>query len=164
MTIYLAFEAQIALLVAENVIVLAKYLDFADLFLKKSAEMLPKRTGINKHAIELEDGKQSLYKPIYSLGPVELETLKTYIEINLANDFIQPSKSPAGAPILFVYKLDGNLQLCIDYQGLNNLTIKHWYPFLLIGESINQLGQAKCFTQLDLTSVYHRIRIKKGDK
>ena len=59
----------------------------------------------------------------HSLGQVELETLKAYIETNLANRFIRPSKCPAGAPIFFNRKLDGSLQLCVDCRGLNNLTI-----------------------------------------
>ena len=87
--------------------------------------MLPNWSDINKHAIDLEPGKQPPYGPIYSLGPVELETLKIYIKTNLANGFIRPSKSPVGAPILLVRKLDGSLRLCVDYRGLNNLTIKN---------------------------------------
>ena len=47
MTIHLAGKAQIALLLAKKVTVLAKYLDFADVFLKESAEVLPEYTGIN---------------------------------------------------------------------------------------------------------------------
>ena len=126
--------------------------------------MLPEHTEINTHAIELEEGKQPPYRPIYSLGPVELETLKTYIETNLANGFIRFSKSLAGAPILFDQKPDGSLRLCVDYRGLNNLTIKNRYPLPLIGESLDWLGRAKRFTQLDLTSAYHQIRIKEGDE
>ena len=108
--------------------------------------MLPERTELNEHAINLEDGKQPPYGPIYSLGPVELETLKTYIETHLKTGFIRPSKSPAGAPILFDKKPDGSLRLCVDYRGLNNLTIKNRYLLPLIGESLNRLGQAKRFT------------------
>ena len=95
---------------------------------------------------------------------MELETLKTYIKTHLKTGFIQSSKSPAGAPILFNKKPDGNLYLCIDYWGLNNLTIKNRYPLPLIGESLDRLGRAKRFTQLDLTSAYHRMRIKEGDE
>ena len=65
-----------------------EYLDFADVFLEKSANVLPERTGANEHAIKLEKGKQPPYGPIYSLGPVELETLKTYIKTNLTNGVI----------------------------------------------------------------------------
>ena len=119
---------------------------------------------MNEHAIKLEEDKQPPFGPIYSLGPVELETLKTYIETNLANGFIRPSKSPAGAPILFDRKPDGSLRLCVDYRGLNNLTIKNRYPLPLIGESLDRLGRAKQFTQLDLTNAYHQIRICESNE
>ena len=124
----------------------AEYSDFADVFSPDLASKLPEHTGINDHAIELVDGQQPPYGPIYSLGPVELETLKAYIETNLANGFIRPSKSPASAPILFDRKSDGSLWLCVDYQGLNNLTIKNRYPLLLIGKLLDRLGRVKQFT------------------
>ena len=103
----------------------AKYLDFADIFSPNLVSELPKHTGINDHAIKLVNGYQPPYRPIYSLGPVELETLKAYIETNLANGFIRPSKFHASAPILFDRKLDSSFRLYVDYQGLNNLTIKN---------------------------------------
>ena len=102
-----------------------EYTDFADILSLDLAAELPEHNGINNHAIKLVDGQQPPYRPIYSLKPVELETLKAYIETNLVNGFIRPSTSPAGAPILFVRKLDSSLRLCINYRGLNNLTIKN---------------------------------------
>ena len=93
----------------------AKYSDFADVFSPDLASELPKHTGINDHAIELVKGQQPPYGPIYSLEPVELETLKAYIETNLANGFIRPSKSPAGAPILFDRKSNSSFRLCVNY-------------------------------------------------
>ena len=141
-----------------------EYFDYSNVFSAENAAELPENTKMNKHAIELEEGKQPSFGPIYSLGPVELETLKTYIETNLANGFIRPSKSPAGAPILFDRKPDGSLRLCVDYRGLNNITIKNRYPLPLIGESLDRLGRARRFTQLDLTNAYHRMRIREGDE
>ena len=35
---------------------------------------LPENISINEYAIKLEDGKQPLYRPIYSLDLVKLET------------------------------------------------------------------------------------------
>ncbi len=142
----------------------SEYADFADIFSPKLAAALLEHTGINNHAIELVDNWQSLYGTIYNLGPVELEILKAYIEKNLASGSIKPSKSPAGAPILFDMKSDGCLRLCVDYQGLNNLIIKNWYPLLLVGESLDRLGRARRFTQFDLTNAYHQIRIRKGNE
>ena len=125
MSIHPAQKAQMALLLAEKVSIPKEYADFSDVLFQESAPLLPERSDINKHAINLEPGKQPPYGPIYSLGPVELETLKTYIETNLANGFIRPSKSPTEAPILFVRKPDRSLRLYVDYRGLNNLTIKN---------------------------------------
>ena len=65
---------------------------------------------------------------------------------------------------MFDKKPDGSLRLCVDYRGLNNITIKNRYPLPLVGEFFDCLDRAKQFIQLDLTSVYHQIRIKEGDK
>lgn len=76
---------------------------------------LPENTGINEHAIELINRKQLPYKPIFTLSPIKLETLKAYIETHLKTRFIQLFKSPVNAPILFDKKSDGSLYLCINY-------------------------------------------------
>ena len=86
---------------------------------------MPKQTNLNEHAIELEGDKQLPYSPIYSLSLVQLETLKAYIKTLLKTGFIRFSKFLASAPILFDKKLDNSFYLCIDYRGLNNLTIKN---------------------------------------
>ena len=144
--------------------VLAEYSDYSDVFLAENTAELLENTGINEHAIELEEGKQPPFGPIYSLGSVELEILKTYIKTNLANGFIRPSKSPAGASILFDRKPNRSFRLCVDYWGLNNIMIKNQYPLLLIGEFLNRLGQARRFTQLDLTNAYYQMRICESDE
>ena len=76
---------------------------------------LLENTGINKYAIKLEEDKQPLFRFIYSLGPVELEILKTYIKTNLANGFMWPFKSPTRAFILFDKKPDRSFPFCVDY-------------------------------------------------
>ena len=124
MPIHLAQEAQIALLVIEEVKISNKYLDFLDVFSKEKTLILLEVTKLNPHAIKLQKGHQSLYGPIYSLGLVKLETLKTYFKTNLANDFIWPLKSPIGALIFFVGKPNSSFRLCVDYQDLNNLKMK----------------------------------------
>ncbi len=83
----------------------AKYSDYADVFSSDLAIELPENTEINEHAIELIEGKQPPYKPIYALSLVELEIVKTYIETHLKTGFIRPSKSPTSAPILFRQKV-----------------------------------------------------------
>ena len=138
-------QAHVALLTSEEIGIPAEYSDFSDIFPSDSVAELLKYTGINNHPINLLDNKQLPYGPIYSLGPMELEILKTYIKANLASDFIRPSKFPAGILILFVQKKDGSLCLYIDYQGFNNVTIKNHYLLLLIGKLLDCLDCAKYF-------------------
>ena len=115
--VYPSQKPQISILITEEALIKVptEYLDFADVFSPNLASELSKHTGINNHAIELVKDQQPPYGPIYSLGPVELESLKAYIETNLVNALIKPSKSPAGAPILFDRKSDGSLRLCVNY-------------------------------------------------
>ena len=136
-TIYLSRKAHLALLLAKKVTVPKKYSDFANVFSEKSANVFSEQTRVNEYIIELEDGKQLPYGLIYSLSPVKLKTLKTYIKTNLANSFIPASKSPVDNPILFVCKFNGSLCLYVNYQGLNNLTIKNQYPLPLIDKSLD---------------------------
>ncbi len=142
----------------------AVYANYADVFSFELAMELLENTGINEYTIKLVDSKQPPYRPIYSLRPMELETLKTYLETHLKTGFIRPFKSPTCALILFSKKPDRNLRFFVNYQGLNLLTIKNRYSFYLTGESLDPLGRAKQFIQLDLISAYHRMRIREGDK
>ncbi len=135
-------RAQIAHLKADKAStkVSSEYADFVNIFLLKLAIELLKHMEINDHAVELVNDCQSPYGPIYSLDLVELEILKMYIENNLVNSFIKPSKSLARAPILFDKKPNRSLWLCMDYRGSNNLSIKNCYPLPLIRESLDWLG------------------------
>ena len=76
---------------------------------------LHKNTGMNKHTIDLINGKQLLYKPIYIFSLVELATLKIYIKTHLKTGFIRPFKSSASALILFNNKFNTSLCLCVNY-------------------------------------------------
>ena len=167
LNIHLFWRPQISGLIAKEIPtkVSTQYSDFVNVFSLDLASKLSKHTGINDHAIKLVNGyQQPPYRPIYSLRPIELETLKAYIKTNLANGFIKLSKFLADTPILFDQKSDGSFWLYVNYWGLNNLTIKNRYSLPLIGESLNRLGRAKQFTQLNLTSIYHWMKIYERDE
>jgi hypothetical protein len=86
------------------------------------------------------------------------------LDAALKKGWICISRSPSAAPILFVPKKDGGDRLCVDYRGLNKVTIKNRYLLPLISELLNRLGYAKVFTKLDLRDAYYRLRIKEGDE
>ncbi|CAJ0948764.1 unnamed protein product [Ranitomeya imitator] len=65
---------------------------------------------------------------------------------------------------LSIQKKNGELRPCIDYRGLNAITIKNKYPLPLISELFDRLRGAKIFTKLDLRGAYNLIRICEGDE
>jgi hypothetical protein len=98
------------------------------------------------------------------LSAIELKALDEYLKENLAKGFIRQSSSPAGAPILFVKKSDGSLRLCVDYRGLNKITIKNRYSLTLIQGNLDRLQDAKFFSKIDLRGAYNLIRIAAGEE
>ena len=140
-----------------------EYHDFADLFSKKEAEkLLPHRT--YDHTIPLKPGKAPPFRPIYKCSLIELEVTREYIETNLQKGFLKHSQPPCGAPIVLARKKNGTLRLCMDYRGLNKLTIKNHYPLPLIGKLLERIATAKHFTKLDVRDGYNRLRIAEGEE
>ena len=81
----------------------------------------------------------------------------------LEHGFICPSNSPYGASALFGTKKDGGLWFCIDYQWLNQKTVKDRYPLPLREEMFNRLSNAKVFSKTDLKSGYWQILVRPRD-
>lgn len=135
---------------------------YEDVFSLEAAGILPPHKATD-HAIETQ-GKEPPHLPIYNLSSPELEVLREYLDAALAKGWIRRSISPAGAPIIFVPKKGGSLRLCVDYRGLNQITVKNRHPLPLISETLDRLAGSIWFTKLDLTDAYHRIRIKEGDE
>ena len=140
-----------------------EYHEFTKVFSKEEADKLPPHREYD-HRIPVEEGKTPPFGPIYQLSPVELEVLKNYIDDHLRKGFIRHSQSPCAAPVLFAAKPDGGLRLCVDYRGLNKITIKNRYPLPLIGEILERLGNAKFFTKFDVRDGYYRLRMASGEE
>ena len=83
---------------------------------------------------------------------------------NIANGFIRPTRSPYGAPILFVKKKGGALRLYVNFHGLNKLTKKDRYPIPLTSDLLDSLKNARIYTKIDFCHAYHLVRITEGDK
>ena len=135
--------------------------EYRDVFQPLPAGLPPPRH--IDHHIDLEPGSQPPFKAVYRMSPVELEEVRRQLDDLLEKGFIQPSKSPFGAPILFVRKKDGSLRMCVDYRALNKITIKNRYPLPRIDELLDQLHGARIFSKLDLASGYHQVRVATED-
>ena len=66
------------------------------------------------HGIELKEGKESPFPPIYGMWQ-ELEVLHDYLDAALHKGWVLPSQSPADAPVLSAPKKDESLRLFVDY-------------------------------------------------
>jgi len=86
------------------------------------------------------------------------------IEENIKTGIICLSKSPCGAPVLFVKKKDRTLRLCVDYRGLNWMTCKDRYPIPLLNDLLDAPRKTRIYSKIDLKSAYHLVRIAKGDE
>ncbi|SPC63836.1 related to pol protein [Ustilago sp. UG-2017b] len=139
------------------------YQHLRDVFDEVEADKLPHHTEHDLH-LELVEGSKPPQGPLYLKGPKEMSELRRYLDENLEKGFIRPSKSPARSPVLFVPKKDGGLRLCVDYRGLNEITVKNRAPLPLIEEQLFLLRKARIYTKLDLRAAYNLIRITKGDE
>ncbi len=140
-----------------------EYLDLKEVFSKSRAASLPPHRPYDC-AIELMPGKTPPKGKLYSLSAPERGAMEKYISDSLATGFIRPSSSPAGAGFFFVGKKDGSLRPCIDYRGLNSITVKNTYPLPLMSSAFERLQGASIFTKLDLRNAYHLVRIRQGDE
>ncbi|CAJ0945012.1 unnamed protein product [Ranitomeya imitator] len=139
------------------------YWPYADVFSKRAAETLPPHRPYDC-PIDLLPGAEPPRGRVYPLSLPETEAMSQYIQENLARGFIRKSVSPAGAGFFFVQKKTGDLRPCIDYRGLNAITVKNKYPLPLISELFDRLRGARVFTKLDLRGAYNLIRIREGDE
>ncbi len=103
-------------------------------------------------------------KAPYQMSHEELKELKVQLEELLAKGYIKPSKSPYGAPVLFVHKMDGTLRMCVDYRALNKAMVKNRYPLLRIDDLFDRLSGAKLFSRIDLRLGYYQFALRKGMK
>jgi hypothetical protein len=79
-------------------------------------------------------GKESKLQHIYSLLKKELQVLREYINENLKKGYIRFSTLLTRYPVLFVFKLNGKLRMCVDYRQFNAITVKNRYTLFLIYE------------------------------
>ena len=137
--------------------------EFQSVFAKEDFDILPEHRKWD-HAIELIPRAEPKLSKVYPLSPLEQTELDAFLEENLRTGRIRPSKSPIAAPVFFIKKKDGSLQLVQDYRALNAVTIKNRYPLPLISELVCQLRGAKYFTKLDVRWGFNNVRIKPRDE
>jgi hypothetical protein len=141
-----------------------KFQQYCKVLGKVLADKLPDHKPYD-HAIDLKVGEQPPWGPMYPLNKTQLHALWEYLKEMLALGKIRPPKSPAAAPIIFIPKAHGQgLRLCVDYRGLNKVTIANRYLLLIMSKLQDRVRGAKTFTKIDLKNGYNLIRVKPGNE
>ena len=135
--------------------------EYPDVFPDELVTLFPKKD--IEFKINLLPGTTPISKTPYQMAPAEFKELNLQLQDLLEREFIRESGSPWGAPVRFVKKKDGSLRLCINYWGLNDVTIKNKYPLPHIDELFDQLQGAMVFSKLVLRQGYYQLQIKKED-
>lgn len=116
------------------------------------------------HRIELKPGAQPYTRPLRRMSTRELDELKAQLQEYLDSGRLRPSESPWGTNVIFVKKKDGSLRFCVDYRGLNDLTVRNSYPLPHMDDLFDRLAGAQYFSKIDLRTGFYQIPLPEEDR
>ena len=99
--------------------------------------------------------KQAARRPPKTLFGEEDEIIQEQMKAGV----IRESTSPWASPMVYVLKKDGTIRPCVDYRKLNEVTLKDAYPLPRINDCLDNFGNAKFLSTLDLQSGYWQISV-----
>ncbi len=136
-----------------------EYADLIEVFSKKKASQFPAHRSVDC-AIDLLPGTTPPKGRIFPLSQPESESMKTYIQEELAKGFIRPSTSPASAGFFFVKKKDGGPKTHAFWisSWINTVKVRY-HCTRSCGPRTTAAGKN---TPSRLRNAYNLIRIVKG--
>ena len=121
---------------------------------------LPGKTEMVEHRIETGDAKPVRLPP-YRLPHAYRDIVKKELEEMEKHGIIEKSSSDWSSPIVLVKKKDGTLRFCIDFRRLNSVSKTDAYPMPRVDDLLDELGQARFISMLDLTKGYWQVPVEK---
>jgi hypothetical protein len=105
------------------------------------------------------------YRKPYRMNPTAMKQLRQQVQELLDKGHIQPSSSPYGAPALMVPKphQPDTWRLCVDYRGLNEITVRDRYAIPTVSGIMDRLHGSKIFSTLDLIWGFWQIEVDPED-
>jgi len=125
-------------------------------------------TNAARHTIQLEPGVTPVNTRPYRLPESQKEEIDRQVKQLVEDGIVTPSESLWNSPLLIVSKragLDGKpkWRMVMDFRKLNENTVGDTHPLPDITEILDQLGQSKYFTCLDMAMGYHQIELEPGE-
>lgn len=134
--------------------------DYADIFLVPGDN--PTVNNFYEQTLKLKSDK-STYIKNYRLPYTQKAEVNRQVADLLTNNLIEPTVSDYNSPIILVPKksLNGEpkYRLCIDYRAVNKNLIPDKFPLARMDDILDNLGNAKHFSVIDLSSGFHQIPI-----
>ena len=140
----------------------AKYKNFANVFFDEKIKKIFEHR-FDDYVIKTNNAN-IFFDFLYNLSIVKLKTLRDYLNDLLTKYWIQYSMNFVDVSILFTFKKNDILRLCVDYRDLNKITTKNRYSLFFIFQILNVLIENKFFIKFDFRNAYHRIKIRKKDE
>ena len=94
----------------------------------------------------------------------ETEQIKSEIDSLLKKDFIEPARSPWASRLVLVTKPDGSTRVCVDYRGVNKVTINDAYPTPRIEHILEKLNGNVFFSTFDCEKGYYQVGLSERTK
>ena len=142
---------------------LLKLKSYENCFDLKNAEMFFTHENKN-YVIDLKFKKELLYDSFYALSKKKFQVLRNYLLENFALNHIRESFNFVKTSMLFIFKKNDSLRLCVNYRDLNVVIIKNKCFLFLIKKTLDRLMNVIYFTKFNLKNAYHRIRIRKNNE
>ena len=135
--------------------------------LVESKEILvdnPGETGVVMMDIELEPGTRVISQRPYRIPEKMKEGVRKEIEDMLEGGIIEESESAWSFPIVPVLKPNGAVRVCVDYRKLNACTPQTQCYIPTLDDILDDVGQAKVLSKLDLTKGFYQVRLASRAK
>eukprot|EP00253_Pinus_taeda_P003992 PITA_03992 len=137
--------------------------DFGDIVVDDLPDELPPRRGIS-HCIDFIPGAIMPNKAVYRMNPKDHEEIKKQVKELLDKGLIRESMIPCAVTTVLAPKKGGEWRMCTDYRAINKITVRYRFPLPRMDDMMDCLSGAAYFSNIDLKSGYHQIRIREGDE
>ncbi|KAL1199259.1 RNA-directed DNA polymerase-like protein [Cardamine amara subsp. amara] len=136
---------------------------YRDVFPEELPEGLPPLRGI-EHQIDFLPGAPLPNRPAYRVNPEEAKELEKKVADLMSKGYVRESLSPCAVPVLLLPKKDETWRMCVDCRAINNIRIKYRHPIPRLDDMLDELSGSTIFSNIDLKSGYHQVRMKDGNE